>query len=171
VGTASDSLELFELMKLEDFDKFETNTTLRWWILSLWSISLLQFVMVLPKRIKESPEDEENDPDVYGALVESGRILGLSHKVEEEQPDKCCEFTLDPEFCEILAPVLLQDGPFLGMRLYVMLNKCTSTTIIFYICKNIVLILCQLYRLYVLNKERKLIKNCCKRIVGRFKSQ
>ena len=51
----------------------------------------------------------------------------------------------------IMSTLILQDGPFLATRLYVMIGKnAIHQMIIFFTCKNLLIVILQLYRLIVI---------------------
>lgn len=55
----------------------------------------------------------------------------------------------------IMATIIMQDGPFLAMRLYLLVEvKAINHMMIFFTCKNILIILLQLYRLAVIYLEQ-----------------
>lgn len=63
---------------------------------------------------------------------------------------ECC--TID--VCSIILNITLQDGPFLVFRLLLILHyKIISYMNIFFTCKNTLVILLQIYRLYVVYTE------------------
>ena len=63
-----------------------------------------------------------------------------------EQNLLCCA----NEIWSIFTTIILQDGPFLALRLYVILKNETLTyTILFFTLKNILVLLVQIYRLFV----------------------
>lgn len=65
--------------------------------------------------------------------------------------DDCC--TID--VCSIILNITLQDGPFLAFRLLLILHyEIISYMNIFFTCKNTLVILLQMYRLYVVYTER-----------------
>lgn len=63
----------------------------------------------------------------------------------------CCE----TEVWGIMATIIMQDGPFLAMRLYLLVEvRAINHMMIFFTCKNILIILLQLYRLAVIYLEQ-----------------
>ena len=56
----------------------------------------------------------------------------------------------------IMSTLILQDGPFLATRLYVMIGKnAIHQMIIFFTCKNLLIVILQLYRLVVIAVSMK----------------
>ena len=173
---ASDSLELFDIFETPGVLQHET---LLWVILTIWSISLLQYTIVLPPADAPESEQEEGDTqklviaklaDVEAGAVNGGFTVVSSPQLEngntseaddeEEKQKPCC--TYDPEIYEILTPIFLQDGPFVTIRLYVLFtfSNAISYTIIFFVCKNVLLLLLQFYRLSVIIRNSDKFKRC-----------
>ncbi|XP_046370055.1 transmembrane protein 26-like [Haliotis rufescens] len=136
IGMASDIMDLFVLFEEPDVRKDRIYTYV---ILVLWSISLLQFSIVLtatksPKKSRPAlvhPEDE----------------------FEEEKKKTCgsCCGCLKTEIWSLLLSFLMQDGPFLTCRLYGLIRYNLITySIIFYTCKNLFVVMLLIYRLLVL---------------------
>ena len=125
LGMGSDIMELLVLFE-EDYvlqDDLVVYVTL-----GVWSASLLQFTLVL-------------------TATRSGRLAdqdGLDEYVQ--QKNLCCA----NEIWSICTTILLQDGPFLALRLYVIIKNETLTyTILFFTAKNVLVVLVQTYRLFV----------------------
>ena len=131
IGIGSDIMELFNL-----FDECYvfTDPTVVYIILAVWNFSLLQFVLrVAPTRGLRSPVYDEDDQ-------EEELIYELRRKA------LCCS----AEMWSIFMSSLLQDGPFLALRLYVMIkNKDLTPTILFFSLKNALLLIIAVYRLIV----------------------
>ena len=140
IGIASDITELFALF---EESAVRLSTDLTYVILCIWSISLLQFTFVLtathsPKKTRTalattsaSCEDDDESQDVVAALFQT-------------------------EVWSICVNFLLQDGPFLAVRLYTMIEfKVLTYSIIFFTAKNGLLVMLLVYRLSVLCLERQ----------------
>ncbi|CAI9727618.1 Hypothetical predicted protein [Octopus vulgaris] len=151
IGMAADIIELFEAFK-EEVVKY--NWTLTIVILSLWTASLLQFTFVVTTSKARRP-----------------RPLYVKEKVEnleETNSNKtnkglcCCCCTAD--IISILTTIILQDGPFLVLRMLLIFRyNVLSYTNIFFTSKNTLVILLQFYRLVVLYCEKSSIcKNTAK---------
>ena len=75
-------------------------------------------------------------------------ILGILGKVRK--------FWSNMEVWGIMSTLILQDGPFLATRLYVMIGKnAVHQMIIFFTCKNLLIVILQLYRLIVIAVSMK----------------
>ncbi len=152
IGIASDIMELLVLFE-EDYviqDEFLTYI-----ILGIWSLSLFQFALVLT--VTKGSKHR---------AVGITRTVKESYYQEGEQEDKkackCCE----TEVWSILTAMMMQDAPFLAIRLYVMIkNQNLSYSILFFTFKNFLIISMQFYRLGVViglhctKKKRKETQN------------
>lgn len=123
LATASDIMELYALF---DESAIQTNYLYTCVVLGVWSVSFLQFFPVLGKLL-------ENTTD--GTQKSSKRRKRF--KVSE--------------MIECLFGVFLQDGPFLCVRLFVMVNLDLVTySLVFFVIKNLVSLVLLLYRIIVL---------------------
>ncbi len=136
IGMASDIMELHTLFEerpvLHD-------QLLAYAIQGVWSLSLLQFTLVLTAtkaRKTRVATDFSSKP--------------LKYMQEEQEKDPgCCE----SEVWSILIMVFFQDGPFLAVRMYALVAyRIVSYNILFFTSKNTLVILLQFYRLIVLHK-------------------
>ena len=136
IGIASDIMELLVLFE-EDYviqDEFLTYI-----ILGIWSLSLFQFALVLTV----TKGSKHRAVGISRTVKERYRPEG---EEEDKKACKCCE----TEVWSILTAMLMQDGPFLAIRLYVMIkNQNLSYSILFFTFKNFLIISMQLYRLGV----------------------
>ncbi|KAJ2942463.1 hypothetical protein O0L34_g16068 [Tuta absoluta] len=126
IGTAADIIEFFDSFK----DKsVATNQTLVLLTLAIWSWSLIQFTVVL-------------------TATKSRKSRGTAHR---NNPRACC---CSIEVCAIMMNIVLQDAPFFAFRILVIVEyKIVNYMNIFFTCKNTLVILLQIYRLYVLHLE------------------
>ena len=143
IGIASDITELFALF---EEDKVRMNTGLTYAILTVWTMSLLQFTFVLtsthsPRKTRMGFQtDEDLDPE------------------PETEPDEpgCLKRFFQTEVWSICVNFLFQDGPYLTMRLYIIITfKLLTYSIIFFTAKNALLVMLLVYRLCVLCCDRK----------------
>ncbi|XP_033631989.1 transmembrane protein 26-like [Asterias rubens] len=138
IGMAADMLEFSsETLKLQ---KIACNKTIYLAILIVWSWSLLQFTLGLTstkkrRRAIDTTVDEE-----------TGRWAKSVHQ-------------LYGVFCgtalwALMTDVILQDGPYLIMRIYLIFGlDVYDQSLIFFTCKNALLLVLQLYRLNVVLTE------------------
>ena len=138
MGIASDNMELFEL-----FDETEVrkDSILTYVVLGVWSLSLLQFVFVLtatknPQKIRvlhDQPTEEEQ-----------------AHERRRKKKRSLLEVMFATEIWSLLFSVMVQDGPYAATRIYTVVKYDLLTySIIFFICKNILVICLVFYRLTV----------------------
>ena len=81
--------------------------------------------------------------------VRGGTQLNLIFKVIEEEVEMSAweAFWSNPEVWSIMTTMVLQDGPFLGMRLYICFGRnVMKPTLIFFTLKNGIVMLLELYR-------------------------
>ncbi|XP_063702365.1 transmembrane protein 26 [Culicoides brevitarsis] len=132
IGTAADIIEFFDSFKDE---KIAGDYLLAFLTLGIWSWSLMQFTIVLSATRSRKP-----------------RGTGPAH---EEEDDECCgKYCCGIDAWGIVLNILLQDAPFLTFRLLIIIHyKIISYMNVFFTCKNTLVILLQLYRLYVVYSE------------------
>ncbi|XP_061381815.1 transmembrane protein 26 isoform X2 [Danaus plexippus] len=126
IGTAADIIEFFDSFKDE---KVATEKVLVLLTLAIWSWSLVQFTVVL-------------------TATKSRKSRGTANRGTSRAC--CCSI----EVCAIIMNIALQDAPFLAFRLLIIAHyKIINYMNIFFTCKNTLVILLQIYRLYVLHLE------------------
>uniref|UniRef100_A0A1B0BVV5 Transmembrane protein 26 n=1 Tax=Glossina palpalis gambiensis TaxID=67801 RepID=A0A1B0BVV5_9MUSC len=132
IGTAADIIEFFDSYKDDTIAQIKLLVYLT---LGIWSWSLLQFTIVLSATRSRRPRG------------------GSSHQRSSDrsnQTDCCCGI----DVWGIVLNVILQDAPFLTFRLLIIYEfDIISYMNVFFTCKNSLVILLQLYRLYVVNAE------------------
>lgn len=125
LAIASDIMELYAIF---DENVVQRHLGVTYAILAVWSLSFLQFIPVLSYKQK------------YRHL-HSARMQKITRA--------CGDF-----FAEVLVTImsiLFQDGPFLCLRLYIMLRfELITYSLVFFILKNIVALLLLIYRLVIL---------------------
>ncbi|KAK6170128.1 hypothetical protein SNE40_018597 [Patella caerulea] len=137
IGIASDIMELFALF---DEEPVRGSLIFTYALLGVWSWSLLQFTMVLTVASK---------PIRISLIEEDSKMICI----EPDKKKSAASF-------EVLATVVslfMQDGPFLVMRLYTIVEfNLVNYSLIFFTTKNVLVILLLLYRLFV-----KCSDKCC----------
>lgn len=124
LAMASDIMELYALF---DEDAVQQHLGVTYAILTIWSISFMQFIPVLFQKQK-------------GGKV-SSRMLRIN---------RACG-THFPEVFVTCTSIFLQDGPFLCLRLYIIIEfQLVTYSLVFFAVKNVVSNLLLLYRLVVL---------------------
>lgn len=135
-----DILDIFETIKEDNMcntDNKDQSLVLIIMGLSLFSWALIQFTLVLT---------QTNDP----------KPQIKSHVKETSSYLSCCS----SEIWSLLLTVVLQDGPFLFYRLYLMI-RCTilNQDILFFTCKNLLTVMLELYRIGVVYFELHIPKS------------
>jgi hypothetical protein len=134
IGMAADIIELFEAFREE---QVRHNWILTVVILSLWTGSLLQFTLVVTATKARKPR------------------VAISTRKSDLGTCFCCE----TEIWAILTSIAMQDGPFLVLRLLLILRyDVVSYMNVFFTCKNTLVMLLQIYRIAVVLMERGNIK-------------
>ncbi|KAJ8917554.1 hypothetical protein NQ315_005603 [Exocentrus adspersus] len=128
IGTAADIIEFFDSFK---DDKIAAEPILVLLTLGIWSWSLMQFTVVLTATKSRKSR-----------LTTTGSTIKRS--------ESCC--TID--VWGIALNITLQDAPFLAFRLLLITHfQIISYMNVFFTCKNTLVILLQIYRLYVVYSE------------------
>ncbi|XP_029651406.1 transmembrane protein 26-like isoform X1 [Octopus sinensis] len=131
IGTAADIVEFFDAFKEKEV---RYNKLLCIIILSIWSMSLIQFSLVL------TASSARHD---QSGLVSQERTSRLKN---------CCQ----ADVYGIMISIFLQDGPFLALRLMLIFKyKVDSYTNIFFTSKNSLVIILLIYRLVVVQIEMR----------------
>lgn len=103
--------------------------------LVIWSVALLQFSLVLTS-------------------VAAPKVRNFANKTHSKPfcGGCCCA----NEIWSLWITLLMQDGPFLAMRLYLMLNfNIVNQMMLFFTCKNVMVIALQLYRMCIVCCQNK----------------
>ncbi|XP_011211776.1 transmembrane protein 26 [Bactrocera neohumeralis] len=132
IGTAADIMEFFESYKDVNIIKIDLLVFLT---LGIWSWSLMQFTIVLSATRARRP-----------------RGGGIHH--DDGTTDCCDGCCCGIDVWAIVLNVILQDAPFLTLRMLIIFQyKILNYMSVFFTCKNTLVIVLQLYRLYVVNAE------------------
>ncbi|GFS06402.1 transmembrane protein [Elysia marginata] len=132
IGTAADIVEFFEAFKEE---RVRYDRILCTVILGIWSLSLIQFSLVLT---------------ASRARRDRTGLVPVPHS--KSVADTCC----NPDVYGILISICLQDLPFLVLRLLLIFKyNVVSYTNMFFTCKNTIVIILLIYRLIVVHMERR----------------
>nr|XP_055024978.1 transmembrane protein 26 [Misgurnus anguillicaudatus] len=134
VGLGADILDIFDTFKEP---QVKTKQTVIIVGLSLFSWALMQFPLVLTQTSCPSVQEESQSEITQPGLTACNNI--------------CCS----SEVWSILLTVGLQDGPFLIYRLYLMIfESVLNQLMIFFTCKNIIIVLLEVYRICVVHFEQ-----------------
>ncbi|XP_017266729.1 transmembrane protein 26 [Kryptolebias marmoratus] len=147
VGLGADILDIFDTFKEPEV---KTNKAVVVTGLALFSWALMQFPLVLT----------QTRPPNCEAPQRSKGSLHCCHR-PSSSVTSCCS----SEVWSLLLTVGLQDGPFLVYRLYLMVQEqVLNQLMIFFTCKNILIVLLELYRIFVVQCEQQiresLMENC-----------
>ncbi|XP_060930625.1 transmembrane protein 26 [Limanda limanda] len=138
VGLGADILDIFDTFKEPEV---KTNRAVVITGLALFSWALMQFPLVLTQTQPPKGECPQRSPG--GLLCSTGAPPSSA---------SCCS----SEVWSLLLTVGLQDGPFLVYRLYLMVQEqVLNQLMIFFTCKNIVIVLLELYRIFVVQCEQR----------------
>ncbi|XP_029166996.1 transmembrane protein 26 [Nylanderia fulva] len=136
IGTAADIIEFFDSFKE---DRIAREPVLVYLTLSIWAWSLMQFTVVLT-----------------ATKSRKSRLSSSVARKKTRSETSCCSI----DVWGIALNMILQDGPFLAFRLILIIHyQIVSYMNIFFTCKNTLVILLQLYRLYVVQSENKSKRN------------
>jgi len=127
------SFDIMELFYLFDEHLVIVSRTLQYVILTIWTGSLLQFTIVLTT-IKTRRQRLSGE-------MRGGR--GLLHRMTQW---RCCQ----TEIWGLLTIIILQDGPFLALRLYCFSLGIFGYSLLFYTVKNVLIVVLEAYRFTVL---------------------
>ncbi|XP_033100334.1 transmembrane protein 26-like isoform X2 [Anneissia japonica] len=132
IGIGADILEFStEGLRLPSV---QCNSTVIIVILSVWTASLLQFTLSLTLRKRPKPRQHVKGFKKFKFLAGT-----------------CCA----TEVWSILVTVCMQDGPFLLVRIYLIIfRKVFNQLLLFFAFKNLLVIFLQCYRLWVLLNRR-----------------
>ncbi|XP_073441512.1 transmembrane protein 26-like [Dendrobates tinctorius] len=145
LALGADILDILELMKEPSVKTNETITVVG---LCLFSWAIMQFTLVLTQSLSFPSPDAE----VYGQLRSSSAVKNCATSI-------CCT----TEVWSVLIAVGMQDGPFLIYRLYLVTREGVfNDSMMFFISKNILSVIIQVYRVGVFlgnqNRKRKKMK-------------
>ncbi|XP_031660214.1 transmembrane protein 26-like [Oncorhynchus kisutch] len=149
VGLGADILDIFDTFKEPEV---KTNRAVIIMGLALFSWALMQFPLVLTQT---SPPKAHLQP----CLSQPGFPQEGSVAVVEGlpgAPPSCYTPCCSSEVWSLLLTVGLQDGPFLIYRLYLMIREnVLNQLMIFFTCKNILVVLLEFYRIFVVQCEQQ----------------
>ncbi|CAB0042753.1 unnamed protein product [Trichogramma brassicae] len=144
IGTAADIIEFFDSFKDE---KVSREPLLVYLTLGIWAWSLMQFTVVLT-----ATKSRKSRLSSSGGGGATSTRKKRQQQVASDDQTSCCSI----DVWAIAINMLLQDGPFLAFRLTLIIHfKIVSYMNIFFTCKNTLVILLQLYRLYVVQSETR----------------
>ncbi|CAJ0592764.1 unnamed protein product [Cylicocyclus nassatus] len=138
LAISSDIVEFFDVFKEKPV---YNNVGVQQIVLAAWTLSLLQFPFVLT--VSRARKMRVAITKTYEELILPTR------------PPNFWEIIYDVDIWAIVLANALQDIPFLMVRLYLMLQYGLVTyTMIFFTCKNALIIALQTYRAFILLNDR-----------------
>lgn len=138
IGIASDITEFFTLF---DEDVVRKNLELTYAILVIWSVSLMQFCFVL------TATKSSNKPRVALHSTDEESVENSQTRIKRGKCEKC----VSSEVWSTMVTMCMQDGPFLTIRLFVIITyHLVNYAIIFFTAKNALVMLLLVYRLIVI---------------------
>ncbi|KAF7650314.1 hypothetical protein LDENG_00127320 [Lucifuga dentata] len=147
VGLGADILDIFDTFKEPEVKTKRAVVIIG---LMLFSWALMQFPLVLTQT---QPPKGDSPPEAPPSFT------------------SCCS----SEVWSLLLTVGLQDGPFLLYRLYLMIQEqVLNQLMIFFTCKNILIVLLELYRIFVVQCEqqaRGLGSDRCAALMPQYQTQ
>ncbi|MPC37441.1 transmembrane protein 26-like [Portunus trituberculatus] len=157
LAMAADVIELFECFQEEAVTR---NVELIYATLAIWSWSLLQFTLVLSATHSPKLRPSINFPPPQEVTM-LGSDLTTGPRMRRGTKTTCSYnliMYLDMDILAILTTVLMQDGPFFLLRMTLIFGyKVVSHLNIFFTCKNTLIVSLQLYRLFVLCSQKRII--------------
>ncbi|KAK7465102.1 hypothetical protein BaRGS_00037723 [Batillaria attramentaria] len=135
IGIASDIMELFSLF---DEDMIRQDTIVTYFLLGVWSWSIVQFTLT------------------FHAAHKPRRARGLQLSSTQINPQlENRNAAIRVELGASLMSLFMQDGPFLALRLYCMVTyELINHSIVFFTAKNTLVILLLLYKITILLSKR-----------------
>ncbi|XP_078697133.1 transmembrane protein 26-like [Branchiostoma floridae x Branchiostoma belcheri] len=169
IAMAADIVELFQVF---EEDRVGNKKDIVYTALFLFTWSLLQFTIVLtavrgrtsrpgaihnidgtPRSGPAADTGQEQQPPGAGDDSRAGKRRGTLHQLVSEVQERnlhvcgCCH----PDVFAMVITIVMQDGPFLAFRLYLIFRERVLTQgILFFVGKNTLLIVLQLYRIVII---------------------
>lgn len=129
--------DIMELLAVFDESKVRENLLLTYWVMAVWSASFIQFIPVLAQK----------------------RMFRHLRSPQRKLFTRCCGDSF-VEMAYTCMSIFLQDGPFLVLRLFIMIRLNLITySLVFFVLKNAVTVILLVYRLGIMCYRLP----CCKR--------
>ena len=151
VGTASDIVDLFSVLEVQ---ARLTNAYVIA-VLTIWSWSMFQFIFTIT--VTKDEEEEEETEERAGKKGHFQKPKTKTSAPEKGRKKSCIKFVhtvLETDAWAIFVCMMMQDGPYLFVRLVgLFYYRIVTYTMFFFITKNLLLLVLQCYRIVVLIKE------------------
>lgn len=160
LAMAADMVELFDTFKEK---QVKYNMKLTMIVLAIWSVSLIQFPLVLTGKSRKGRLGTLRNYSNQTFPRSSSRSSSLFHINPTESYHSFCHvICTDVNFWGVLTSTVFQDGPFLATRLYLLIaHQTISYTMMFFTIKNLLVVTLQFYRLMVVCCEtHKDVEHC-----------
>jgi uncharacterized MAPEG superfamily protein len=167
IGSGSDVMELFIIFEEPEIRR---DKVFSYAILAVWSLSLLQFTLVLTSTRKPRG----------GTTVMNVDPRDETDYSYSNMPARCCAKMVEMEIWSLFVAMILQDGPYLAIRMCaIFVKNVLSYGILFFASKNILMLMMLLYRCLVVGthneelevKHKEKQENKEKEEIKRTKSQ
>lgn len=146
VAISADIIELFNMFNEE---KVRRSPKLSMVTLAVWSVSLVQFPLVITTVKSQKARYCWSSSRLSELDTVSTYNFHMSPR--KQKTKSCMEKFTDISVWGIMSTVLLQDAPFLALRIYLIFwEQVTGYTMFFFISKNSLIIMVQIYRLLVI---------------------
>jgi len=134
IGMACDIMEIFQLFEEQEVS---SNRLMSYLVLGVWTLSLFQFSLVLT--MSKSPKKSK---------------VATDGSVEKKAKVGCLGRLVYTEIWSLIVTCLAQEGPFLFVRTYTIYKyNIVNYSIIFFLCKNVLVVMLLIYRFIVLFVE------------------
>ena len=137
--------DMIDLLSIFQEDKVIRDTDMIYSTLAVFSWSTFQFSITLVASRGRTFRSESDSQQLNRRATFNNSLSSSS----SSRIDSCCQKLNSSELPSIFITMLMQDLPFLIIRLIAVIHfKVHSYTTIFFTCKNLIILLLQFYRLW-----------------------
>ena len=141
--------DMIDLLSIFQEDQVIHNSLMVYAILTIFSWSTFQFCLNLVatrgRNFRAEPDEEPEVPTISKVPTRPSEIIPIK---------SVCQKLYSSELPSIFITILMQDLPFLVLRLIAVIHfKVQSYTTIFFTCKNLFILFLQFYRLWSICME------------------
>lgn len=167
LGTASDIVDFMSILSEPNISRHKT---FMYAVLACWTWSLMQFPFVVTSTTDTNSDEDEDDEDSLQSsksVYEKSGYRKYLEKLKIKKKMKVVKNFFETEAWGIFVSVLMQDGPFVVMRLISILAFQIKTyTNYFFTAKNALVLCLQVYRLWSIYHEHQMKKQKDKNMTG-----